>query len=163
MHAVFFGLKRAFHRSLALTRPLLARFDFTPARFDMLYAIHRFQYGLPQSALRRILGVTAPTVSRMLRSLEDLGFVVRARPSAGDMRQRIVTLTMEGLRRVRRVIRLALNSGLLALAVDSALADRWYDEGDSFHETDTLVSALARMRTAYRDQADLYYPWHPDD
>ncbi|MDP9036795.1 MAG: MarR family transcriptional regulator, partial [Myxococcota bacterium] len=94
MNAIFFGTKRAFQSCLRLMRPYLAQLGLTAARFDMLTAIWRHPYGLLQRELRKMLGVTAPTISRMLRSLEQLGLVRRER-GIRDTRQRHVTLTPE--------------------------------------------------------------------
>ena len=74
MHHIFFSLKRTHHRALAYSRQLSIPYGLTPARFDMLYAIDRHRDSLLwQSHLRRLLGVTAATISRMVRSLEALG------------------------------------------------------------------------------------------
>src|SRR5207247_2419421 len=83
MHAIMFRLKRAFHRSLAHVRPLIGEFGLTPARFDMMKTIRDASSGgfIFQSFIRRALGVSAATVSRMLKSLEELGFVVRRQHS----------------------------------------------------------------------------------
>ena len=76
MHVLYFGLKRAFHATLKINRPLLDRHAITPARFDLLYVIHLERWGsLRQSKLRRVLGVARPTISRMVRSLETLGLL----------------------------------------------------------------------------------------
>ena len=76
MHAVFFGLKRAHHSTLRISRTMLARIGLTAARFDLLYALNtsnkRNGRGIRQATLRRVLGVGRTTVSRMLASLEQL-------------------------------------------------------------------------------------------
>src|SRR5581483_6609271 len=96
VHDTFFATKRAFHGILRITRRPLAALGLTPARFDMLYVLYAGmgQWAL-QSTIRRLLGVTAPTVSRMLRSLEQLGFVKRMRCEV-DKRDRVVELTELG-------------------------------------------------------------------
>jgi DNA-binding MarR family transcriptional regulator len=105
MHNIPFALKRTFHGFLRITRPWFRHFSLTPARFDMLYAIqHRGRDCMLQSEIRRILGVTAPTVSRMLDSLVDLGFVVRT-PDPLDRRERIIVITSQGWAILRRAIR----------------------------------------------------------
>ncbi len=103
MHPLSFQIKRAHHRVIALGKQLLHRFGLTPARFDLLvivYARWEFQkrlYDAPaQTDLCRVLGVTAPTVSRMVRSLEEHGIVRRFRNPV-DRRTKQVTLTEEGL------------------------------------------------------------------
>ena len=76
MLALVFSLKRAFHKSNAVTRSMLSGFGLTGSRFDMLYVIwmERRRW-IFQSDLRRALGVSAATVSRMLKSLKELGLV----------------------------------------------------------------------------------------
>ena len=164
MHAIFFGMKRAFQSTLRITRKALARLGLTAARFDMLYAIlGSYQQRLLQSDLRRTLGVTAPTVSRMLASLEKLGFVRRERPPE-DTRQRVVILTHAGLKRIRRARREFISSGWVQLAVDSGLAaERWCEYAYCLQRADTFESLLDGCRREYRDIASLYYRWHPDD
>src|SRR5258708_28960910 len=101
MNGLFFGCKKAFHGCLRITRPWLKHLGLTAARFDMLTAIREHPYRALQSSLRKTLGVTAPTVSRMLRSLEQLGLIERAR-CISDRRQVQVTLTAAGLKSLRR-------------------------------------------------------------
>ena len=61
---------------------------------------------MTQRELRKALGVSGPTVSRMLGSLEELGLVERE-VSDLDRRERYVMLTNAGraLRRARRFVR----------------------------------------------------------
>ena len=114
-----------------------------------------------QSALRRTLGVTAPTVSRMLRSLEDLGFVERSR--AFDRRQNRVSLTRLGLAYIRRAITDMIRTGLIRLAVESALVEQWWNGSACLATLEDFENALTRIRVAYGDFGTLAYPWHPDD
>jgi DNA-binding MarR family transcriptional regulator len=171
MNAQFFGLKRAFHATLRLTRPLLAKLGITAARFDLLYALphgrNQFCRDMRQSDLRARLGVSRPTVSRMLASLEELQ-LVRRTPDVFDRRQIRVTLTQQGRTLIRRAVRHFLDSGWAQLALDSALdrhrpGERWCDDGFCLAETEELDGLLRRIRTAFGDFATLLYPWHPDD
>jgi DNA-binding MarR family transcriptional regulator len=57
MHVIYFGLKRAFHGTLRVTRRALARLGLTPARFDMLYIVAKEGSSLLQRELQRALGV----------------------------------------------------------------------------------------------------------
>jgi DNA-binding MarR family transcriptional regulator len=169
MHAIFFGLKRAYYGALRVSRDALSSEQLTPARFDVLVALDVATWrarqfapsGLWQSRLRRILGVAASTLSRMLRSLEQLHLIERTRVGR-DTRQRFVRLSDEGFRRVRRVKRVFVDSGCAQLAVESALGRPWYSESSCLVEIDRLESSLKRVRHSYRDAATLYYPWHPD-
>src|SRR5262249_2269739 len=122
MNAVIFGTKRAFHSMLRVTRPAVQSYGLTAARFDMLIAILRApsDEGIRQSTLRRVLGVCAATVSRMLKSLERLLLVKRVR-DARDGRQRLASLTAAGLSRIRMANAALVKSGAVQLAIDSAL------------------------------------------
>ncbi len=166
MHAIFFGLKRAHHGTLRITRDVLARMGLTAARFDMLYAIKvRHKRGMRQSALRRTLGVCRATVSRMLASLEQLGLVTRKVDSL-DTRQRLVKLTTLGRWRIAFAHRQITRSGWAQLAVDSALGAegskyRWYDADECVAATLLLEGMLDRLRHAFLDSAKLHYPWNP--
>ncbi|HTB71709.1 MAG TPA: MarR family transcriptional regulator [Polyangiaceae bacterium] len=163
MNQIFFGLKRAHHGVLRITRPGLAELGLTPARFDLLYALHRMTWAVSQRSLRGILGVSAPTVCRMLASLEELG-LVRRQLTSGYRRRLDVHLTEEGRRRIRKAIRRFIKWGWAQLAVDSALCpDRWHDQGACFCAMDDCDSTLRAFRKAYGDVATLYFPWHPDD
>jgi DNA-binding MarR family transcriptional regulator len=165
MHAIFFSMKRAHQRALAASRALLFAFrddGLTPARFDMMFAIDRApSYGITQKELRRVLGVTAPTVSRMLRSLQQLGFIARAVCRA-DRRHRLVSLTEAGRAILDDAMTLAIGSGAASFIVESVIGVLWYSESrwsDLFFFEDTLQRARKRLH----DVATILYPWHPDD
>ena len=163
MNAIYFGCKRAFHSFLRITRRRLKGLGLTAARFDLLTAIWRHPYGAFQSALRDMLGVSAPTTSRMLRSLQDLGLVVRERLHF-DRRRLYVTLSPKGLACIRRATAALVSNGAMQLAVDCALTlGNAHDESRCLVEMDQAESMLRRLRDAFHDIADLHYPWHPDD
>ena len=120
-----------------------------------------------QSALRRELGVSRPTVSRMLASLEKLG-IVRRQPDLTDRRMKRVALTRRGCTLIRKARRIFLDSGWAQLALDSAFDldqpnHRWCDELHCLVDMETLEDLLGRIRQAFGDFALLHYPWHPDD
>jgi DNA-binding MarR family transcriptional regulator len=166
MHTVFFGLKRAHHATLGLTRHTLNRMGLTAARFDMLFALKDSRLGMLQSRLRRLLGVSRTTVSRMLASLEQLGFLTRKR-SWSDRRTRDVLLTPRGRATIVFAHRRLTRSGWAQLAVDTALgtdgAYRWYREGDCIQATALMDGLLRQIRRAFCDRATLAYPWEPDN
>ena len=165
MHAIFFGLKRAHHGTLRITRDVIARMGLTAARFDMLWAIKQRKHGMIQSSLQRALGVCRATISRMLRSLEELGLVTRtAYPH--DRRTRLVHLTTLGRWRIGFAYRHITASGWAQLAVDSALgaeesAHRWCDQTACIVATTRLEEMLDKLRRAFFDRARLSYPWNP--
>ncbi len=163
MHALFFDMKRAYHSSLRIMRRPLHCHGLTAARFDLLWGIRRTRRRPRwQRDLSRLLGVTTPTVSRMLDSLEALG-LVRTWRSRLDRRQRDVKITKRGLKRLRKAGRWLMKAAKLAL--HCALGgDRWWDEnGTVFAAMCHFEDWLHCIREAYGDRARLAYPWHPDD
>ena len=161
MHAIFFGLKRAHHGALRIARRALAQLGLTAARFDLLYAVLERE-GLPQCELCQALGVSAPTVSRMVTSLEELGLVAR-QTTVADRRLRHVALTNAGRRCIEEAIGRFMSWGTAQLAVDTALCPkRWYDHKLCSRVRQRLEKTLDKIRDAYGDIADLYRPWDPD-
>jgi DNA-binding MarR family transcriptional regulator len=163
VHTTFFSVKRAFHGILRITRRPLAHFGLTPARFDMLYVLYQdARHWCWQSALRDALGVTAPTASRMLASLEKLGFVKR-QPDEMDRRQRVVELTESGLRKMQKAHDELVASGAAQLALDCALAfPIQHDRRATRSAMRILDRFLERMRFQFGDIANLSYrepPW----
>jgi DNA-binding MarR family transcriptional regulator len=172
MNEIFFAAKRVFHSSMRVTRTSLQGVapGLTAARFDMMYALtflnrdhKRERCMVRQSRLWRILGVAAPVVSRMLRSLEGLGWVTRRRPLRGDQRQLEVTLTDEGLACIRTAYKLLFR--VAARIVYHAICwGKHRDPSARLIHMDTLEGYLRSLRAYCRDTARLYYPWgHPDD
>ena len=162
MNKIFFGLKRAYHGTLRLTRQALATLGLTAARFDLLYVLDKARGEMPQRELQRALGVAASTVSRMLASLEELDLVTRE-IMLDDHRRTWVELTREGRRRVREAVRSLIETGNIQLALDSALSpDRWHDVVSCALAQGACDVALRRVRHAYGDVATLGYPLVPD-
>jgi DNA-binding MarR family transcriptional regulator len=158
VNVLFFSLKRAFHGSLRVFRRALASLGLTAARFDLLYIVLK-ERGLLQRELQRALGVAAPTVSRMLRSLEELGLVVRE-VAEDDGRQRYVELTKEGRRSVIRAARSLIHSGFVDLTIDSALSPAdWYDPSVRWKARHQCLHPLRLLRHAFRDLATPEYPF----
>lgn len=168
MNYHFFAIKRAYHASLRISRDVAAGFGLTPARSDMLYAIYCVPVyegpagrgELTQSKLRQSLGVSAPTVSRMVRSLEALGFVERSR-SVHDRRTLDVRLTDVGWRRLRTMFFGIFKWDIFEFAIDCALIGGFSpmnaDKIDRFR--DELYGVIAKIRWAFRDRATLEYPY----
>ena len=96
---------------MRITRRTFKAPHLTAARFDLLDSLASTRRGeRRQSDLRRRLGVTAPTVSRMVKSLVALGYVTRT-IAPEDTRQRYVTLTAEGRRRLWKARNVFIRSG----------------------------------------------------
>jgi len=177
MNAIFFGAKRAFLSSVAITRRLMRSIapGMTAARYDMLHVIaHRpdrkshFQnregdLGVLQSEVRRTLGVSAPVVSRMVRSLRELGWVERFRPCR-DKRQWRLRATPNGLARLYEAFQLVARFAkrLVYRALCAEGRDR--SRVARFVAMDTAEAQLHRVRGGCGDRATLWYWWpSPDD
>jgi DNA-binding MarR family transcriptional regulator len=171
MNAHFFGAKRAFHAILRITRKPLARMGLTSARFDMLYALVGAAhvsaktggrpYPMDQRDLHPLLGVSKSVVSRMLASLEKLGWVSRTRHIA-DRRRRVIEVTQAGLRLVREAWQ-TLNRAFQRLLWLAICFDKHQDRDERFRHLCELESYLDAIRQKYGETASLSYPWHPDD
>jgi DNA-binding MarR family transcriptional regulator len=167
MHALFFGMKRAFHATLRILRKPLKGYGLTSARFDLLFVLSSScGESARQSKLRKELGVTAPTVSRMVKSLEALG-LVRTERDPFDRRQRIVELTKTGLARIRAAIACFIGGRIPRKILDRALG-RHRPGNQSRSQTIFLRMCdfeylLGCIREMCGDSAKLHYPWHPDD
>jgi DNA-binding MarR family transcriptional regulator len=166
MHAICFGLKRAHHSTVRISRPMLAKMGLTAARFDLLYTLMRRRDGMLQSKLQRKLGVVRATVSRMLGSLEKLGLVERRRDTI-DHRRKLVLLTPHGRERITAAHKDLTRSGWAQLAIDSALGadgrrDPWY-RGPCVAEMATLEDLLGALRRGFYDTGSLEYPWDPPE
>jgi DNA-binding MarR family transcriptional regulator len=173
VNAILFGMKRAHHGALNFMRPLLTHLGLTAARFDLLYALPQrvgSYNGLRQSTLRRRLGVSRPTVSRMLASLEELGLVRREREER-DRRQISVSLTQRGFDLIRRAKKVFMSGGLAQLAVDTALVaevdgqivgSRRQTKSRCLLANETMGGLLRKIRYTFGDFAKLSYPLQPD-
>ena len=168
MNAHFFKTKRAFHAILRITRKPLASFGLTAARYDMLYAIFgddpRLEWSdciTEQSELPELLGVHKSVVSRMLRSLEQLGLVSRER-CAEDRRCVWVELTEAGIARLRDATRCLARASrrLLCMAI---CFGRWRSPDERLRHMEAYESYLDVIRGDVGDAAWLAYRWHPDD
>jgi DNA-binding MarR family transcriptional regulator len=158
VHPITFGVKRLFLRSVAITRTFTREHDrLTPARFDMLVAIARGVTGIVQFSVRKQLDVRSPTVSRMMRSLELLGYV-RRQKYPPDRRHRWVTLTAKG-RTVIDDAQADLTFGPFGESVARALVSRRPDERAPTERSLAKARTLLRtMRELAGDTALLRYP-----
>lgn len=134
MHEIFFGLKRVVHGTLRVGHELTREYGLTPARFDLLFELKSWtdvnspSYPVSQRALRTLLGVSAPVVSRMLRSLEKLGLVWRGPRTSRYGTSRAVRLTVRGRALIRRASKRLVYSGHAHRIVRRALHHPWRNE-----------------------------------
>ncbi len=166
MDQILFGLKRAYQKSAQACGELIADTGLTPARFDLMFALKQARDELlnmmTQRKLRDVLGVSAPTVSRMLRSLEALGLVWRGPKRRRWDRSRDVMLTKRGRWVLRRAAKRAYFNYRTRRLLYRALRGRRSREMDFMIREDFDYS-LDTVRSFFKDRATLYYPWHPDE
>lgn len=117
MNQLSFSLKRSYYASLRLNHQVLRPFGITPARFDMLRYVAELGW-MTQRELTSALGVSAPTVSRMLKALVQLGLVDKS--VALDARSRSITLTPKGNALVTSILSRVVGSGAADLLQNAA-------------------------------------------
>ena len=162
MHQLLFSLKRTHLRALAFQRHAIRPYPLTPARFDMLFAMRKHAgTHFKQSDLRRLLGINRATTSRMVRSLEKLGFLER-KIYPYDRRQRLIRLTKEGTRVLETVEYEVVDYGMIDFGVTHSFAVKWYSE-DAVCELLDLEDRFHYARGQLFDGATFYYDWHPDN
>ena len=170
MDRIFFGLKRAFHSSLRVTRCDFKEIGLTPARMDLLIAVDRARATnrpLWQSQLRRILGYAArSTLTQMLGALDALGWTRRKR-SERDARQCEVELTRAGREQLARAESTfwpgwAFEAPIWATDWGRPLPAETVAWDAYLPKLDELDEILSNFRFALRDTASLCYPW-PED
>jgi DNA-binding MarR family transcriptional regulator len=158
MNSRFFALKRAWQSTMRFCRFVLRGMGLTTARYDMLCALKLSKHGMSQKLLRKILGVTRATVSKMLRSLEKLGFV-RREINPADRRCKDVFLTEAGEAELQAVYRKVVRPGWVHFALawtmgpyGKLLPPRFCDE-----EMMELDRHLWRIRRGFCDTGSLSY------
>jgi DNA-binding MarR family transcriptional regulator len=169
MNPIFFGAKRAFLSSVAVTRKTLRAIapGMTAARYDMMFVIageptkqslfKAFRMPVTQSELRKQLGVSAPVVSRMVRSLVARGWVRQSRVHC-DKRQRSLALTEEGIAALLAAFRQAGRfAKRLLIRTFCGQRDRhWTARSEAMRHAESFFS---RVRTACSDTARVGYSW----
>ena len=161
MNRMLFSMKRAHQSALRFSWHVLKGTGVTPARYDLLHALRKNKNGMRQKHLVRVLGVTRATVSKMLGSLEELGFV-RREVDPSDRRCKIVWLTDEGLARLDAAYEKIVKPGWVQFAFDWVLGPR--RPGDIFpprfchQEMAELDGYLWKVRRGFADTGSLVYP-----
>jgi DNA-binding MarR family transcriptional regulator len=166
MHAAMYGLKRAYWGSLGTTRKRLKEIGLTAARFDLLYVLRKNRGPLAQRLIHRILGVTHPVVSRMLKSLRLLGLTSRERRSS-DKREWMISLTSSGRAMIRKAVFEFITRRRAWWIVQGGLCPNMPPdtnrENEAFFRMAVLDAMLNNLRYGFRARGTLYYRWSPDE
>ncbi|MBS2020296.1 MAG: MarR family transcriptional regulator [Deltaproteobacteria bacterium] len=164
MHDLMFRFKRAHLKAVAFAKPLLKKWQLTPARFDVLYVVQAKSVkvgGILQSDIWRILGLHPSTISKMCIRLEELGLIER-RDAETRNHEILVRLTKEGTGRLLQAMRLAFKIQPLRFAYRALLMDL---TRTSVRGADDFIAKLRRKTEraarALGDDSTLLYPLHP--
>ena len=170
MDPIFFGLKRAFHSTVRVSRRDFQEIALTPARMDILHALFRMRKRdrpMLQSTLRRILGYTArSTLTQILKALETLNWIRRKR-SPRDARQLEVELTQAGRGKiVKAYLRFfpgwSLDAPLWAKGWPTPSAEESTAWDAYVDKIGRLEKILSNIRFALRDTGSLRHRWSYD-
>jgi DNA-binding MarR family transcriptional regulator len=161
-----YGLKRAYWGSLGTTRRRLKEMGLTAARFDLLYVLRQHRTPLCQRHIHRILGVTHPVVSRMLKSLRILGLTTRERRSA-DKREWKISLTPAGRALIRKAVFEFITRRRAWRIVQEGLCPNMppdiQRENEALFRMAALDTMLNNLRYGFRARGTLHYGWSPGD
>jgi DNA-binding MarR family transcriptional regulator len=169
MHAVSFALKRAHLRAVAYGLEVVERVrGMTPARFDLLYLLRRrvvadadvvvrdpLAPARSQSELCKDLGLHRSTVARMLKRLNELGWIKKTR-SRTDRRTFDVALTRVGLRKIVRAMRRVFRMRVLRCSYENIFCRAQ----PKMHVVDAMKSTLCVLRKisyAFGDRSRVWY------
>ena len=158
MNHIHFGNKQVYLGTVRYTRALLAPYGITPARYNMLTAIAKHRRGLAQVDLRGILGVTAATISRMLRSLEELRLIFRTL-HPHHARHRWIAITELGALRLGAAIVNLIDSGEIGWMTAEMLNPTPGSRATAAHAIADVDAIYVRARAALNDHATLWFDY----
>jgi DNA-binding MarR family transcriptional regulator len=166
MHSISFLLKRSHLKVTAFAKEAVRSVkDMTPLRFDVLcFARQRWIQFDPcpsprglttQRAITRALGLHPSTISKLLKRLEELGWITRFR-DYGDPRVKGVELTRLGVRKaweaMRRVFR-----GRLLLKPFEEIARALRPTAHVIEGVEHLYDTLELIADFFGDESTFYY------
>jgi DNA-binding MarR family transcriptional regulator len=154
MHRVWWGVHRASLCAIKVCKVMAKPFGLTPSRFHMLSAIAAEKVTwFPQRGLRELLGISAQTISRMLKSLVACGFIVK-RVMEADRRRRELAFTRAGKEMFLRAFGTLVEGGLATHVAGRALTDLgWPSTPAERAAAIDKFYGLAELRFGLRDTA----------
>ena len=158
MHPLTFTFKRAHWASMRLLEPLAARHLLTPARFDLLYVLHLSRYKAPwQFWVAQQLGVSRPTICKMIKSMRAAGLVALSLDPKYRFRKRI-SLTRDGRKCFARLFKM-FRRRRIAGPVEGAWRHAHLSRDELF---ENLCEIIARSQRYSRglDEYTVLYPIH---
>jgi len=155
MHCLPFTLKRAHYASLKVLRPFTLPLDLTPARFDLLYALHLNRYHRPfQWWLARVLGVTRATVCKMIGALRRLG-MIELSIDGKNVHARRISLTRLGRKRFARALKI-VRRGKIEAMIRGAWRRMELSRRETGYIVDEVINIVQRYSRGIDEFAVLY-------
>ena len=151
-----FSIKRTYWsghaRILELVRPL----GITPARADLLRLVALYERtGISQQKIIRHLGVSPPTVTKLLHAMAAKGWIDVIRHKHDNT----ICVTRAGLVLIAQVISRLILSGMLTLR----MAVAWGHGPSARQLWERMYRLLNRARRAFHDRAPFLHPWRRAD
>ncbi|MGH7284976.1 MAG: hypothetical protein ACRELY_25905 [Polyangiaceae bacterium] len=129
----------------------------TPARFDLLFALHSTQHRMPyQWWLAKALGVSRPTICKMIRALRDLG-ILELRVDTRDVHARRIVLTRFGRKRFARALK-AVTRGRVNATIRSAWRHAELPRREVELTIQDLIGLVQRYSRGIDEFTELYRP-----
>src|SRR5579862_2539415 len=149
MHELFFQFKRSYWGIQKMFRGPVHGIapGMTPARVDLLYALvnRPWPADREQRLLPERLGVCKSVVSRMLKSLKELGWITKQKKE-DDRRMWIVTVTKAGKEAFDNVYEMLVKSRATARCVFHALGGtRWKHRKQTRFDELMMLDDLAQV------------------
>ena len=168
MHSISFLLKRCHLRVTAFAKEAVrAVKGMTPARFDVLcFARQRWIQFDPgplarglttQRAITKALGLHPSTVSKLLKRLEQMGWITRC-PDYSDRRVKAVELTKLGVRKIWEAMRRVFR-GRLLLKPFERIARELQPTRHVLETLDHLFDTLELIADSFYDSSSFYYDY----
>jgi DNA-binding MarR family transcriptional regulator len=158
-----FSVKRVFRRSVQLGEMMTSCYGLTPARFDLMRAIEcQRRKWLPLSDVRALLGVSGPTVSRMVKALVKRGYLERRRDPE-DGRRRQVHITDLGRRALGCAVQHIVKSGYMREVTGRVVSDYTdFGRATKAERALALEQMMALLHTAQANLGDTSRFEHDD-
>lgn len=158
MHQISFDLKRGHLKTVAWGEKALRGVpNMTAARFDLLYLLRQevlsyggdpLTTGLTQRELWQRLDLDRSTISKMLRRLEEMGWIRRLRPSnPREWRTKKVLVTTLGLQRIAKAMRIMFRQRLLLSYFERIM------KGHRRWKLQNVMKSLVEVRETIQDVA----------
>ena len=134
-----------------MTRP----YGLTPSRFDLMHAIEcQRQPWLPHQDLCEILGVTHPTVSKMVKALVRIGYL-ETREDPDDARKTQIRITKRGRKALRCAFTHIVKSGYMRRVTARAVSDHIdYSPATAKEAAACVKQVMAYLETLKRNLGD---------